>query len=790
MGDQGYPIPDTKEAAFPSLAIDSPKEEAAQYDASSTEDANSAQMANELRELREQLRSKAEEVESLKLRLQGRTPPATPSGSAWQRKPSTSGSNPLSVIIPMGGLGWEFAEAGFCMPKPLVNVVGRPVLLWLLDHLSLAAEDAVYLAVPAAMNRQFGLEKMISRELPAVKVKVVSLAFETRGWVETVLAVARQMTGKELKQPLVTLDCSTIYHGIDVLRTIRDLNGETNASVYFEVGDNSALTASGSTPVQFSYLKLSDSGEILEVKEKAVISSYASCGAHIFKNARLFRTAAETLLQEPEQASKGLYASSLLSWMMNCPEKVSFQGLKVPEHGIAVVSTPPQLEIFIRKVSSGEIAMNRTMRFCFDLDGTLITPTCASSRACNDPNEDSALWEPNQAAIDLVRQLHQAGHTIIIVTSRGMSTGAGVGVAMAHEGHATFALLAKFNIPYHELHFGKPHADVYVDSNAINSHGDINRDLGWNWSNELKPAIDARSFNLVRLVTSGGKESVIKSSTPDVLRGECHWYESIPKELVKYFPELIEISPGESVFSIAMAKVKGVTFSHLVTARLLMPVWLRRLINALHTIHTQTPPPDSAVAKEQKATVAQMCTNYASKVKKRTAAHIALYRELAEETGIDIDKMADVIIRFLEDFESSESCQHAYYIHGDPVFSNVIRSDDDGIVLIDMRGELGKWLTTQGDVHYDLSKVYQSLCGYDFMLLDATLDDTASEMFDALKSSFWEKVKTLYPKVSHRHVRLLTAAHFFTIVPLHEVKSRMVRYLRTSHSMLHVEGLL
>ena len=50
--------------------------------------------------------------------------------------------------------------------------------------------------------------------------------------------------------------------------------------------------------------------------------------------------------------------------------------------------------------------------------------------------------------------------------------------------------------------------------------------------------------------------------------------------------------------------------------------------------------------------------------------------------------------------------------------------------------------------------------------------------------------KALYPEVSHRQVRLLTAAHFFTIVPLHEVRGRMARYLRAAHSMLHVEGLL
>merc|ERR1712186_218814 len=106
---------------------------------------------------------------------------------------------------------------------------------------------------------------------------------------------------------------------------------------------------------------------------------------------------------------------------------------------------------------------------------------------------------------------------------------------------------------------------------------------------------------------------------------------------------------------------------------------------------------------------------------------------------------------------------------------NVLRTDDDSVILIDMRGELGARLTTQGDVHYDLSKVYQSLCGYDFMLLDQDLDESTSEILDGLRASFWEEVRTLYPDVSHRDVRLHTAAHFFAIVPLHEVRTRMVR---------------
>ena len=36
-------------------------------------------------------------------------------------RPVESGGQPLSIIIPMGGSGADFAEAGFRMPKPLVT---------------------------------------------------------------------------------------------------------------------------------------------------------------------------------------------------------------------------------------------------------------------------------------------------------------------------------------------------------------------------------------------------------------------------------------------------------------------------------------------------------------------------------------------------------------------------------------------------------------------------------------------------------------------------------------------
>ena len=41
-----------------------------------------------------------------------------------------------------------------------------------------------------------------------------------------------------------------------------------------------------------------------------------------------------------------------------------------------------------------------------------------------------------------------------------------------------------------------------------------------------------------------------------------------------------------------------------------------------------------------------------------------------------------------------------------------------------------------------------------------------------------------------RDVRLLTAVHFFSIVPLHDVREHQAEYLRMCESLLREEGLL
>ena len=99
------------------------------------------------------------------------------------------------------------------------------------------------------------------------------------------------------------------------------------------------------------------------------------------------------------------------------------------------------------------------MRICFDLDGVI----CETKKA----GESYADVKVLPGARETLQRLRDAGHTIIIHTARHMKTCQGnVGLVIARQGKVTLDWLARHDIPYDEIVFGKPYAHVYVDDNG------------------------------------------------------------------------------------------------------------------------------------------------------------------------------------------------------------------------------------------------------------------------------------------------------------------------------------
>jgi len=96
------------------------------------------------------------------------------------------GSDPINVIIPIGGIGSRFAKQGYRYPKPLVNIVGRPMLLWLVDNLSLRPCDTLWMAMNEEVDDEFRLGQLIAKTYSKIDFRPLRLRHQTKGASETV----------------------------------------------------------------------------------------------------------------------------------------------------------------------------------------------------------------------------------------------------------------------------------------------------------------------------------------------------------------------------------------------------------------------------------------------------------------------------------------------------------------------------------------------------------------------------------------------------------------------------
>jgi capsule biosynthesis phosphatase len=100
------------------------------------------------------------------------------------------------------------------------------------------------------------------------------------------------------------------------------------------------------------------------------------------------------------------------------------------------------------------------MRIVIDLDGVI----CTIKR----PEEHYADVRLIPGVVEKLTELKNAGHYIIIQTARNMATcESNVGKVMKNVGQVTFDWLAKHQVPYDEIYFGKPNAHVYIDDRAL-----------------------------------------------------------------------------------------------------------------------------------------------------------------------------------------------------------------------------------------------------------------------------------------------------------------------------------
>ena len=620
----------------------------------------------------------------------------------------------MNIIIPIGGIGQRFKDEGYLMPKPLINVLGKPMIHRVIDSLDIDINDVIYIVYNNHL-KEFNFEDLIKFYFPKINIKFVSLDYMTKGASETVLSCLNTLDNKELNNNFLILDCDTFYED----NIIKSYKQSPNKNLIHYFIDNNP------DPI-FSYIKTDSNNQINEIKEKIKISDKANTGAYGFENGHLLKKYCNKVLNLKSE----LYISYVYNEMLK--DNIEIYGKEI--HKFHCVGTPLQLQIYCNKNKHN----SEKLRICFDFDNTLVTYP--------EIQGDYTSVKPIIRNINFVKLLKELGHTIIIYTARRMKTHLGnVGAVVADISKVTFDTLDKFDIPYDEVYFGKPYANFYIDDLAVNPYISLNQSLGI-----FNTDTDPRDFNKVEF--DGDK--VIKHTSNN---GEVFWYKNIPQEVEKYFPKVYEAKNNRLV----LENIEGVNYSYLYTNKSLTINDLDILLDALGDIHKIKPQSNNDIY-----------INYILKLTNRYYNNKSLYSRFPESKEI-----FNTLIERLKEYENKDS-GYSVTVHGDPVFTNILKTKN-GIKFIDMRGKLGDELTLEGDLFYDLAKIYQSIIGYDFILNDIEIDNIYTNQFIQHFES------RLIGDESINNIKLITASLLFSLLPLHSYSSsKFEKYFKLIKNLL------
>ncbi len=607
----------------------------------------------------------------------------------------------INLIIPINGLGNRFKDDGYEIPKPLIRVLGKPMIFWLFDNLDLTKVKDIIIPYTSILDN-FNFQSQIRERYKHVNFKFISLNYPTRGAAETVQVAISNLDASDASNIMI-MDCDTFYFEDVVDKYVN--SSKKNNIFYFEDKNEKPI---------YSYIKIQN-GLVSDIIEKEKISNNANCGIYCFENQDVLRRYCDTLLENGETQKNEFYISGLYKLMLR--DNVSIGCNEVKD--FHCVGTPLQLKIFCENNKPEKIR-----RFCFDLDQTLVSKPSIDG--------DYSSVTPIEKNINFLRYLKSLGHYIMLLTARRMRTHDGnPGKVVKDIGLITLKTLEDFNIPYDEIHFSKPWADFYIDDLAVNCNLDLEKEIGF-----YNSSIMSRKFNKVEILNN----LVIKTGNID---GERFYYSEIQKYdgIKNLFPKMIEQASDK----IIIEKIQGINFSYLYTNNNLTENNFKEFLAVIKRIHSiEGDFDDFGMIHDS--------------VKKKVAERYMFYDYSRFNSHKEV---YDGIVNFLDEYYSKK--RSISIIHGDPVFTNIIITNDNNIKLIDMRGKIGDVYSIFGDPIYDISKIYQSLSGYDFILNNKVDYDRNKNIMNIFEK--WVEENYGFTK---EEIRKFTAMLYFSLIPLHD----------------------
>lgn len=356
-----------------------------------------------------------------------------------------------NVLVLCAGHATRFTDAGIHTPKPILPIgkAATPMVKVTTD--SLPFIDEMKQGKLAFAVLQEHVDKLgISEVLKSLYNEPALVAFShvTRGNLETAQQSVESLIAQKgwtLDEPLLILDSDNKYDGSEFAAFIEEvgkLTKEFGVICYFEPIDDK-------THWCFAQMNGLEVFNLLEKYPGALdpgINGKPMVGTFYFSSTRLFLEAAVDIITEGEKSKNEFFMSQAIAQLLNTGKSV--WGCKVDN--VIPLGTPEDVKNY----------EHNPIRIAIDLDDTI--------NYCKKPDEKYGNEVLQEGVIETMKQWKRQGHYIIIHTARHTNSCQGnLGLVLAREGLTMLQWLKDNDVPYDEIWWSKPHADIFIDDKGF-----------------------------------------------------------------------------------------------------------------------------------------------------------------------------------------------------------------------------------------------------------------------------------------------------------------------------------
>lgn len=236
----------------------------------------------------------------------------------------------MTIIITMAGVGSRFRKAGYNCPKYMIEAKGKTLFDWSMDSLkdyNVATNKYIFVVRKEDNAESFILEHC--KKIGIHNVKVVELNHMTDGQATTCLLALEYCDPND----------SIMVYNIDTYvepgeMKYSDIKGEGHIPCFHADGDH------------WSFVRLGENGQALEVREKQRISDNCTLGAYYFSSAKLYRKLYSEYYADSSHMEKNeKYIAPLYNYMIEKGMCVTISVVNATK--VHVLGTPEELQVFL-----------------------------------------------------------------------------------------------------------------------------------------------------------------------------------------------------------------------------------------------------------------------------------------------------------------------------------------------------------------------------------------------------------------------------------------------------------